>query len=219
MVAMNGWVTTYVHKGIPIALACAVALLSGGSAALAEDQPTEEQIRQQLLSKPTRAPHPPAADRDQGREEREILAKLAKKIPRTITTDERRQVEVIVSQKPSIDLEVTFEYDSAAIGPKAAPTLVTLGRALGSAELKGAIFVIAGHTDAAGTDSYNQSLSERRAEAVKIFLTQQFKLSPDQLVAVGFGRTQLKNAANPLAAENRRVQIVNTEQPAAVSQR
>jgi outer membrane protein OmpA-like peptidoglycan-associated protein len=219
MVAMNSWVTTHVHKGIPIALACLVALLSGGSAALAEDQPTEEQIREQLLSKVPRAAQPPAADREQGREEREILERLAKKIPRTITPDERRKIEPIVSRKPSIDLEVTFEYDSAVIGPNAVPTLVRLGRALGSPDLKGEIFVIAGHTDAAGTDSYNQSLSERRAEAVKIFLTQQFNFSPDQLVAIGYGRSQLKNAANPLAAENRRVKIVNTEQPATVSQK
>ena len=88
-----------------------------------------------------------------------------------------------------------------------------------SPKLAGDTFLIAGHTDAAGTDSYNQSLSERRAEAVKIFLAQQFKLSSDQLVAIGFGKSQLKNTGNPLAAENRRVQIVNTEQPAAVSQR
>jgi hypothetical protein len=70
--------------------------------------------------------------------------------------------------------------------------------------------LIARRTDGAGSDSYNQSLSERRAEAVKVFLAQQFKLSRDQLLALGFGRSQLKNAADPLAAENRRVQIVNT---------
>jgi outer membrane protein OmpA-like peptidoglycan-associated protein len=57
--------------------------------------------------------------------------------------------------------------------------LVTLGRA----EPKGATFLIGGHTGAAGGDNYNQSLSERRAEAVKIFLAQQFKLPPDQLLA------------------------------------
>jgi hypothetical protein len=64
-----------------------------------------------------------------------------------------------------------------------------------------------------------QSLSERRAEAVKLFLAQQFKLSPDNMLALGFGRSQLKNAAEPLAAENRRVQIVNTGEQAAVSRK
>jgi hypothetical protein len=64
----------------------------------------------------------------------------------------------------------------------------------------------------------NQSLSERRAEAIKIFLAEQFKLSPDQLLAIGFGKSQLKNTTDPFAAENRRVQIVNIEQQACNTQ-
>ena len=216
---MRGWVT-YVHKGIPIALACALTLLSGGNAVRAEDQPTEAQILDALKARgPARAAHEPAGDRERGSDERQFIQALLKKKPRTITIDDRRRVAKIAGQKPSIDLEVTFEFNSAIVGPKAVPTLVTLGRALGNRELKGATFLIAGHTDAAGDDGYNQSLSERRAEAVKIFLAEQFKLSPDQLLAIGFGRSELKNTANPLAAENRRVQIVNIKQQAVVSRR
>jgi hypothetical protein len=37
----------------------------------------------------------------------------------------------------------------------------------------------------------------------------------DSLVAVGHGKKQLKNTTDPLAGENRRVQIVNTEHQAA----
>jgi outer membrane protein OmpA-like peptidoglycan-associated protein len=201
------------RRVFPIALACALALLCGANVARAEDQPSEAQILDALKARgPARGAHEPAAAREHDSEAQQFLATLRRKNPRTITVDDRRRVAEIVSEKPSIDLEVTFEYDSAGIGPKAVPILVTLGRALGNPELKGATFVIAGHTDAAGSDGYNQSLSERRAEAVKIFLTQQFKLPPDHLLAIGFGRSQLKNAADPRAAENRRVQIVNTEQ-------
>jgi outer membrane protein OmpA-like peptidoglycan-associated protein len=212
--AVKGWVTICSQTIIFTALACAVALLSSSNVVLAGDQPTEEQILDALKARgPARDAHEPTARRERGSDdERRFIEALLKKKPRTITIDDRREVAKIASEKPSIDLEVTFEYDSAAIGPKAVPTLVTLGRALGSPELKGAIFLIGGHTDAAGTDIYNQSLSERRAEAVKIFLVQQFKLSPDQLLAIGFGRSQLKNAADPLAAKNRRVQVVNTGQ-------
>ena len=217
---MKGWVTTCMHKGIPIALACALALLSGGNVVLAGDQPTEAQILDALKAHgPARGAHEPAGDRERSGDERRFIEALLKKKPRTITIDDRRRVSEIASQKPSIDLEVTFEFNSAVVGPKAVPTLVTLGRALGNRELKGATFLIAGHTDAAGDDSYNQSLSERRAEAVKIFLMEQFKLSPDQLLAIGYGRSELKNTADPLAAENRRVQIVNIEQQATVSQK
>jgi outer membrane protein OmpA-like peptidoglycan-associated protein len=212
---MNSKATIWTRGVIPLALACAVALLSGGAAVLAGDQPTEEQILDALKARaPARGAHEPAADaaagRERGGEEQKFLEALLKKQARSITIDDRRRVAEIVSHRPSIDLEVTFEYNSAAIGPTAIPTLVTLGRALGSAELKGATFLIAGHTDAAGSDTYNQTLSERRAQAVKSFLAEQFKLPPEQMLALGFGRTQLKNAADPRSAENRRVQIVNT---------
>ncbi len=73
------------------------------------------------------------------------------------------------------------------------------------------VFLINGHTDAKGSAEYNQDLSEWRAEAVKHLLVQQFGLPPTTLIAVGYGKTQLKNAAYPFAGEKRRVQIVNTE--------
>jgi outer membrane protein OmpA-like peptidoglycan-associated protein len=215
---MRGCVTMYAQRIVPIVLACAMALLSGGNIVRAEDQPSEAQILDALKArKPARgtpaavAGAPAAAPADHGNNERAIIQDLLSKSPRGVTVDDRRRVAEFIRQKPSIDLEVTFEYNSATIGPAAVPTLITLGRALGNAELRGATFVIAGHTDAAGSDSYNQSLSERRAEAVKAFLAQQFKLSPNQLLAIGFGRSHLKNSDNPLAAENRRVQIVNAE--------
>jgi outer membrane protein OmpA-like peptidoglycan-associated protein len=217
---MRGWVTTCVHGGIPVALACALSLLSGGNAVLAEEQPTEAQILDALKARgPARGAPESAGDRERDSDERQFVRALLRKKPRTITIDERRRVAEIASQKPGIDLEVTFDFGSAIVGPKALPTLVTLGRALGDPALKDATFLIGGHTDAAGSDGYNQSLSERRAEAVKFFLAEQFRLSPDQLLAIGFGRSELKNTANPLAAENRRVQIVNIEQQATVSQR
>ena len=48
------------------------------------------------------------------------------------------------------------------------------------------MFFINGHTD--GNSEYNQGLSQRRAEAVKRYLIEHFKLAPDTLVAVGLGK-------------------------------
>jgi outer membrane protein OmpA-like peptidoglycan-associated protein len=144
--------------------------------------------------------------------ERALIDNLRKKATRAITIEEREQVAEIAKEKPQISLEITFDYNSANISPKAIPTLENLGKALGSPDLKGTVFMLGGHTDAAGGDAYNQELSEKRAEAVKKFLAEKFKLPADSLVAVGFGKTKLKNPANPLAEENRRVQVVNMEQ-------
>ncbi len=44
---------------------------------------------------------------------------------------------------------------------------------------------------------------------------EQYKLASDTLIAAGFCKEQLKNPANPLSEENRRVQIVNTAMQAA----
>jgi outer membrane protein OmpA-like peptidoglycan-associated protein len=68
---------------------------------------------------------------------------------------------------------------------------------------------VGGHTDAKGSDPYNQSLSERRAETVKKFLTENYKIPAENLVSTGYGKGDLKNKADPFAAENRRVQIIN----------
>jgi outer membrane protein OmpA-like peptidoglycan-associated protein len=69
------------------------------------------------------------------------------------------------------------------------------------------VFLVAGHTDAKGSDAYNLILPDQRAKAVAG--VENFHIDPKQLVAVGFGEEKLKNSENPLAAENRRVQVVN----------
>ncbi len=126
------------------------------------------------------------------------------------TADERAQIAEIARDKPAIDLEIPFEYNSADISPRAIPALVSLGNALSRQDLKGAVFFINGHTDAAGSADYNQMLSQRRANSVRRVLIEQYRLAPDTLIAAGFGKEQLRNPGNPLGEENRRVQIVNT---------
>jgi OmpA family len=60
-----------------------------------------------------------------------------------------------------------------------------------------------------GSETYNQGLSERRADAVKRFLLEQYGIDAGNLVTVGYGKTHLKNPAEPLSGENRRVQVIN----------
>jgi outer membrane protein OmpA-like peptidoglycan-associated protein len=112
-------------------------------------------------------------------------------------------------QAPSIDLEIFFDYKSAEITPRAAAALTPLGRALSDARLAGDSFLIAGHTDAKGSADYNLALSQKRAEAVRQYLIANFGIDGKKLVATGMGFKHLKNAKDELAAENRRVQIVN----------
>jgi outer membrane protein OmpA-like peptidoglycan-associated protein len=110
-----------------------------------------------------------------------------------------------------IDVEIHFRPGSVGLGAAAVSQLEKLGTVLRKPEQKGAALVVTGHTDARGSEEYNQHLSKRRAEAVKRFLVGTLKLPDDHVVAVGYGKTQAKNAADPFARENRRVQIVKAD--------
>lgn len=128
---------------------------------------------------------------------------------RSLSLDDRQQMAEIAAKRPKVDVEINFDFNSAELTPRAEPQLNNLGKALTSTELQGAVVMLGGHTDAKGTDDYNQKLSERRAETVKRFLVDSYKISPDLLVTSGYGKDGLKNSADPYAAENRRVEIVN----------
>lgn len=194
-------------------VAVAVTLFAGVAAIQAAEQKSANEILNALKPKGlTRslsgaAPAPKTLSAD----DRQFINSLRSKGTRSLTVSERDRVASIAKEKPSIDLEINFDYNSAEISRKALPSVTELGKALSSPELKGSVFLVAGHTDAKGGDEYNQGLSERRAEAIKRHLMQKFGLAAENLVTAGYGKTQLKNTADPFADENRRVQVVNME--------
>ena len=110
---------------------------------------------------------------------------------------------------PSVSLRVPFDFDSAVLTPDGRAALKVLGEALNDPRLQASSFLIGGHTDARGSDAYNQALSERRAQAVREHLVSVHKLSPDRLKPIGFGRRELADPGNPESGVNRRVEIVN----------
>lgn len=129
--------------------------------------------------------------------------------------EEREQIAEVVKEKPKIDLAITFDYNSDVIGPQAIKAVTELGRALSSDALKSATIMLNGHTDAAGSAEYNLALSHRRAESVRRYLVANFGIPQKQLLVTGFGKERLKDAANPLSGENRRVEVVNMQQEVA----
>ncbi|WP_316238464.1 OmpA family protein [Bradyrhizobium sp. SZCCHNR1015] len=130
---------------------------------------------------------------------------------RSLSLGEREQIAEIAATKPKIDLEIQFDYNSAEISKASMPAVQELGKALSDPNLKGSTFVVAGHTDGIGSDGFNQDLSERRADTIKRYLVEKFALPGQDLVAVGYGKTKLKDAANPADPLNRRVQVVNMD--------
>jgi outer membrane protein OmpA-like peptidoglycan-associated protein len=196
-------------------LTVGTALSFGSGAALAADEVTEDQILKALT--PTKKPltrglsvggsPQPAVNPAESK----FVSSVRGRTTRSLSRTEREEIAAIVKDKPKIDLEITFDYNSADISAKSIPSVEALGRALSNAELKGSTFVVAGHTDAAGGEDYNQTLSERRADAIKKYLIDKYGINGSDLVTVGYGKSKLKDPSQPLAEANRRVQVVNME--------
>ncbi len=130
---------------------------------------------------------------------------------RSLSMDERTELDTIASSRPKIDLEINFDFNSASISQSSMSAVQHLGEALTDPQLKGSTFIVSGHTDGVGSDAFNQDLSERRADTIKHYLVDHFHIAASDLVTVGYGKTRLKDAANPDDPINRRVQVVNTE--------
>jgi outer membrane protein OmpA-like peptidoglycan-associated protein len=128
---------------------------------------------------------------------------------RSLSLDDRDHLAAIAANRPKIDLDINFDFDSAALTARAKPQLHSLGKALTSDELAGSVIMLGGHTDGKGSDAYNHDLSERRAEAVKRFLIETYHIPAANLLSAGYGKEGYKNPADPFAAENRRVEVVN----------
>jgi outer membrane protein OmpA-like peptidoglycan-associated protein len=195
-----------------------VALSIGMAKAVAGDDVSEGQIVRALT--PAKPPltrslsAEPQADPAAAAEDH-FVQTLRNRATRSLSLDEREEIATIARDKPNIDLEINFDYNSADISAKSLPTAQALGRALTNPDLKGSTFVVAGYTDAAGGEAYNQDLSERRADAIKRYLTDKFSIPGPDLVTVGYGKTRLKDPGDPLSGVNRRVQVVNMNKTTA----
>jgi outer membrane protein OmpA-like peptidoglycan-associated protein len=118
------------------------------------------------------------------------------------------QETIFVDAARHVELEVFFEYDSDRITRRARAQLAALGRALASPQLASFRYLIAGHTDAVGSEAYNIDLSRRRAQAVFEYLSEAYAIDPRRLMVVGFGFRRLKRPEAPRAAINRRVEVL-----------
>jgi outer membrane protein OmpA-like peptidoglycan-associated protein len=129
--------------------------------------------------------------------------------PRVEDTDlyiDGRHTRAYVDYSRAIDLTVYFEYNSAKVTDQAREMLDRLGEALASPELRQHRFLIAGHTDAVGTDEFNLDLSYRRAQAVRDYLALH-GIDRHRIAVKGWGRSRLKDTMHPDSGINRRVEV------------
>ena len=130
-----------------------------------------------------------------------LTAPPVQPIPRPFTLDEILYNQQVRAYSPSVVLDtLTFAFGSATLGVDQMPSLFQLGRTLEAiiAQNPNEMFLVEGHTDKVGGDYDNLILSDRRAEALAVALSQNFLIPPENLITKGYGE---------------RFPIINTEQP------
>ena len=124
--------------------------------------------------------------------------------------EELRQVAEVVRVDDGIIAtmreRILFDVGRAELNPASRGNLQKLAAIL--QKYQKTEITVAGHTDNTGSAIYNQQLSERRANGVRLFLTQQ-GISPSRLSAMGFGfdRQIASNNTSGGRALNRRVEL------------
>lgn len=111
-----------------------------------------------------------------------------------------------ITEKVSLKAGALFDVNKADLKPAGKSELDALAAKLKDAQVEG--ITVTGHTDSSGSKQLNQSLSERRADAVKAYLVSK-GLDGSRIDAKGAGDTQ-PVASNKTAAgraQNRRVEI------------
>jgi len=114
-----------------------------------------------------------------------------------------------LSNLAQMTVAIQFDFNSARIRPSSFQVVGLMADALYSPYLQGYCFLVVGNTDGVGTREYNLKLSQRRADAIRDALINPFAIKAGRIEAVGLGEENFLNPADPKAAENRRVQLIN----------
>ena len=119
-------------------------------------------------------------------------------------------VEEVAVAEPAeavrVELDVKFDFDKAQVKPESYGDIKNLADFL--TQYPQTTTVVEGHTDSVGSDAYNQKLSERRANAVRDVLVNQYGVDAARVNAAGYGeaRPVADNATDSGRAVNRRVE-------------
>jgi outer membrane protein OmpA-like peptidoglycan-associated protein len=139
-----------------------------------------------------------------------LRAPPVERLGRTYSLEEIRYSDELRARMRRIDLdEVTFEFGSWEVRPDQLPKLERLAHAINRLLRRNSneIVLIEGYTDAVGTEEDNLTLSDRRAEAVAVMLSQEFGVPPENLVTQGYGEQFLKIDTEEAERANRRVAV------------
>jgi len=142
--------------------------------------------------------------------ERQLIAPPAAPIDRQYTMQEYRANPGLRTLMPGIEVDtVKFGFNEDFLREEEIYKLDRLGQLLERivAGNPDEVFLIEGHTDLVGSDSYNGALSLRRAQAVKAALTEFYYIDPRNLEIAGYGEQFPRIPTEFEEPENRRVTV------------
>lgn len=119
--------------------------------------------------------------------------------------------EAPAPEKVTFSSDALFDFDRAVLKPEGRRNLDELIGRIKSIDLD--VVIAVGHTDAIGSDAYNQRLSVRRAEAVKAYMVNQ-GVPADRIRTEGRGKSEpvATNDTPEGRAQNRRVEVTVVQQ-------
>jgi len=152
-----------------------------------------------------------AAEADDELLEQQLIAPPRRRIERKFSRQDFRTGRPSSRDSmPAIEVDtIHFGFNESFVREEEIPQLERIGEIIERiiAANPDEVFLIEGHTDAVGSAAYNESLSSKRADAVRDAMLQFFNIERANLETVGYGEEFLKIETEEEAAENRRVTI------------
>ncbi len=142
--------------------------------------------------------------------EAEVLKFIPPSISKTVFDPFKNNANLDVFARNNKDSHlgiVHFEYGKTDINEEEFSEIISL---LTAEQLKNVYFIVEGHTDSKSSWSFNKTLSENRAKAVKTYLQEKYSIEPEHIKTAGYSWDRLLVKPEKTAedyAKNRRVEI------------
>jgi OOP family OmpA-OmpF porin len=132
--------------------------------------------------------------------------KAAAAAPKAAAAAPKAAAPAVAASKVTYAADAFFDFDKSVLKPEGKAKLDDLAQKVKGINLE--VIIAVGHTDAVGTDAYNQKLSIRRSEAVKAYLVSK-GIEKNRIYTEGKGEKQpvADNKTKEGRAKNRRVEI------------
>ena len=122
-------------------------------------------------------------------------------------------VSKVTQKKITLQADTLFDFDKSNLKSEGVATLNKLAQDIKKMKLE--VVIIVGYTDSVGTDAYNIALGQRRANAVKAFLTNDGGVEATRVYTESKGKADpvASNATAEGRAKNRRavIEVVGTQ--------